>query len=122
MVAAADPEAGADQADADVPLPAEDDGAVDGGHEGDLHEREEDGRDAGEHLARVVRPQVGQAVHQGAGSHHLEKCNGTYKGLRIRRSRNFLAFSSSPKERVECYPCFSAPNPVTINRAMGTCL
>ena len=60
-----------DEADADVALPAEDDGAVDGGHEGDLDEGQEDGHDAREDRLHVVGPQVGQAVHHGASDDDL---------------------------------------------------
>ena len=69
VVAAAD-EVG-DETDADVALPAEDDGAVYGGHERDLDEGEEDGHDARENLLHVVGPKVGQAVHHSAGDDDL---------------------------------------------------
>ena len=72
VVARAADEVG-DEADADVALPAEDDGAVDGGHEGDLDEGQQDGHDAREDRLHVVGPQVGQAVHHRARDDHLER-------------------------------------------------
>ena len=76
-----------DEADADVALPAEDDGAVDGGHERDLDEGQEDGHDAREDLLHVVWPQVGQAVHHRAGDHDLRGIQlllGTYAKALLR--------------------------------------
>lgn len=60
-----------DEADADVALPGEDDGAVDGAHEGDVDQRQEDGHHVRVDEARVVRPELWEGVEQRAGDDDL---------------------------------------------------
>ncbi len=69
--------------DADVPLEAQDDGGVDGGHHGRLDHREDVGKDDGEGGGSEVRPQVRQRIHQGAPGHHQKVRRG--EELRCRK-------------------------------------
>ncbi len=62
---------GGHQANADVALPGHDDGAVDGGHEGHVHGREEGGGGSRQTDTLEPGPQERQAVQQRAEHHHL---------------------------------------------------
>lgn len=64
-------------ADPDVALEAHDDGAVDGGHEADLHQGEDPRQDDGVHPAVVLLDvQARQSVQEAAPHHHRQVVGG----------------------------------------------